>query len=89
MSKVIYKYALPDHHSTIDLPVDAIIRHVGLQNGNPFVWAEHDAETQQTAPREIIAIATGEGFDSNGLRFLGTIMPGVLVFHMFEVFQSH
>jgi hypothetical protein len=71
-----------------ELPKGAEVLTVGLQNDNLYLWEQHDT-TSHDLPEEqrFFRIAgTGHLFptESVRLKYIGTVFPGDLVFHVFE-----
>jgi hypothetical protein len=91
--ETIWKYELDWPTATVYMPKGAQILRVGVQNGNIFVWAMHDAEVEETEPRAFMTVGTGWEFDAKPTAvYLGSVsIPettiGELVFHIFEVFN--
>lgn len=85
--KTIFKYALEvTDTQTVDLPADAVILTVQLQNGDPMLWALIDADTTQGQTRKIHIYGTGHPIRDRLGRYLSTfqMQNGRLVFHVFE-----
>jgi len=73
----------PQHCEPLQLPVGAVLRHVGVQNGNPTLWIE--VETSNPTREVVIrGYPTGYGLPE-GLHYLGTALidQGDLVFHLY------
>lgn len=87
----IYKYSLgipinvfSDAH--VVLPKDAIIRSVGEQNGNVFLWAEVNYPIKLVEKRIFTTIATGQEYNmSENMRYIGTIHSSIYVSHVYEL----
>lgn len=82
MTRAIYKY--PVHHALypIEIPKGAVLRHVGEQHGIPTLWIEIDPDAETRAVN-IITVGTGHPVPQDG-HFLGTVMLGAFVFHLFS-----
>lgn len=82
---VVHKFQLSDGRAnTLPLPVGAVVRHVGVQNSLITLWIELD--TDAAIPVELRSfeiLATGEPVDP-GRAYVGTVMPGQFVFHVYE-----
>jgi hypothetical protein len=81
----IFKYLVPcpDGVFTIDLPKDARILCVQMQDYKPRIWAVV-APDAPLVSRRFIWADTGEDLDLP-LQYIGTIQGDILVFHLFEV----
>lgn len=95
----VYKYdamlfsgASDSDHVTIEMPENAEILHLAVQDGCVYMWARVDSD----APKEKRVFRwAGTGHDlgslndegNKGGKYIGTIMlhHGTLVFHLFEV----
>jgi hypothetical protein len=86
--KTIWKYLLKmTEFQTIDMPMDAKILSVQVQNEHPCVWAMVEPE-QPKRPRNFVIQGTGLPIEIDAhLDFIGTFQlhGGSLVFHLFEV----
>lgn len=85
--KRIFKYpcrSLVSNEDTLEMPVGAIVRHVGYLAGL-CIWAEHDVKVKETEERTFIIIETGEAFVSEGKEFINTILLDGTVWHIFEI----
>lgn len=86
MAKTVYKYPLPMIDEVhVDMPRGARVLKVGVQNGEPFVWALVDTEAPMSPLRFSIR---GTGHDCSAvlsMKYLDTIMLAndMLVFHVF------
>lgn len=87
MSTSIWKFPIRvDDEIVIDMPRSARILHVGVQNGQPHIWAMVDTKAPMV-DHHFAMRGTGhpaEGLE--GLLFVGTFMmaSGALVFHLFD-----
>ena len=82
---VIYKYPLDvTGEQAINMPMGAEIRHVGDQHGVLTLWAEVNPNLPNRT-KVIIVRGTGQDFppDKRDV-FLGTVIMGVFVWHVFE-----
>ena len=78
----IYKYEISWGRALIALPCGAQVRHFGMQEGVPFLWAEVDP----TAPLEtrfFILFGTGQDIPAGGV-YHGTVHHGAYVWHLYE-----
>lgn len=83
----IYKYPVEVADiQTILLPLGAQILSVQEQNGQPYIWAILDTETD-SEPRRFRLYGTGHNIETdNVLKYIGTfqLLCGRLVYHLFE-----
>ena len=90
--KRVYKYKIVPHtlhrQSVVEVPFLAIIRHVGEQDGELFVWAEVEVAETSTHVLDIEVFGTGQDIvEDMGVtrEFLGTVqMANGLVFHIYH-----
>lgn len=87
MKKVIWKYEISPDKTSIEIPKDAEILSVQMQNDKPCIWALVNPENKLT--EKIIEIyGTGHEIPCDGLHriFRGTfqLFDFGLVFHLFE-----
>lgn len=87
--KTIWKYELPaEAVSTVDLPEGGKVLSAGNQGDSIMVWALVDP-SRPALPRRFRVFGTGRSATaSEGLRFIGTVFMGALVFHVFEEVQN-
>lgn len=84
----IYKYVVPVADGGIDvsMPVDAEIRFVGIQSpGRICVWAEVTNEDVMKT-RTFMVFGTGHEIPV-GVDYRGTVLDGLYVWHLYEVYQ--
>lgn len=85
--KRVYKYPVEIADvQTILLPIGAQILSVQEQNGNAYLWAIVNPDTD-SEPRRFRLYETGHNIETeNLLKFVGTfqLLGGRLVFHLFE-----
>lgn len=87
MTGEIRKYPLMMVDSQeVEMPAGSEILHVGVQKGTPTVWAIVDPEETTFAEKRIIEIyGTGHRIeDTEHSVYLGTVMDGPFVWHVFE-----
>ena len=84
---VVYKYPLKDGTQVqdVEMPIGAVIVAVGNQFEHICLWAIVD-QTESTVKRRIGVVATGQRFDKNGTKYLGTVhlQGSALILHVFE-----
>lgn len=88
MNSVIWKYQLKvADESVVEMPEDAQILTVQVQNGESCLWAIVDPNAKPK-PRKIYMYGTGaiKDCDKIARRYIGTVQHhgGSLVFHVFE-----
>lgn len=54
MTKTIFEYQLPQPGDQTRIPANVIPRHVALQDGTPYLWAE--IETPSKSPDEFMRV---------------------------------
>jgi len=85
----IYKYYIPfqDLHMdwTLALRKNSIVRHVGEQSGQVYIWVEIDEDFMfDTEERTFFIVGTGQFIDFNS-EYIGTVqMENGLVWHVYE-----
>lgn len=68
----------------LSMPQGAVLRHVGLDPaGLPCVWAEVDPAANHMT-RYLSIVGTGHLLPVRPGEFLGTLMIGHLVFHVYD-----
>jgi hypothetical protein len=83
MVKQIWKYKV---ENVIEMPLDAEILDVQLQNGQMFnacIWAKVNPENE-LEKRKFVVIGTGHSFDDTNHKYIGTYQDGPFVWHLFE-----
>lgn len=82
---VVYKYPLRDEESfALELPKNAEILCVNLQNRQPFLWAKVNPEAEKET-RKFLLVGTGWKFEGR-TEYIGTVFTSNgLVFHLFEI----
>ena len=84
----IYKYNIEvQPYFEIEMPKDAKILSVQLQNGIPVFWAEVDTNNEPET-RNFSVIGTGHIMEARSQQFLGTfqLQGGAFIGHLFENF---
>ena len=88
--RTIYKYAIEPNSVRdmpfpieIDAPLGAIPRFVGLQNGQPQLWAEVD--TSASPARQVVLLCVGTGFGAvpAGTKYFQSLIHGQYVWHFY------
>lgn len=81
----IFKYELPvTDVVTVSMPKGAKILTVQPQRGAVTLWAEVDP-TARRVDRRFQIVGTGNNFDPNGARYLGSAQTGIFVWHVYEM----
>lgn len=85
----IWKYplALVDHMQGMVMPTGAEVLSVAMQHGVPTLWAQVDTDTQSICTRLFIVVGTGHAIPEVPLKFVGTVMDGPFVWHVFEALR--
>lgn len=81
----IFKYVVPvaDGRINVSMPVDAVIKFVGLQQaGQICIWAEVINEDAMRA-RTFMVFGTGHEIPMR-LNYRGTVLDGLYVWHLYE-----
>ena len=68
---------------SILIPEQAVVRAVGMQHGQLYIWAEVQRGDLLTATRTFQVIPTGDDLP-NGI-YVGTVFDGPFVWHVYEV----
>lgn len=82
----IHKYELEiTDHQTLSMPLGATILSVDQQAGTLYLWAEVDP-TNPKSDRHFDVIGTGNPISTKAAcrRFVGTVVIGAFVWHVFE-----
>lgn len=85
----IHKFRIPIiGRFTLELPIEARVLSVQIQNTEPHVWVLLDTE-QETKKKEFFIFGTGhsllEGMDKKGtIDHIGTFQKDCCVWHLFE-----
>jgi hypothetical protein len=80
--KQIWKYKLSE--SAIEMPIDAEILSVQLQNDVPHIWAMVSPQTE-LEKRKFAIVGTGQSFDDTNMKYIGTYQDGPFVWHLFGI----
>lgn len=78
----IWKFWMPSPGSRIahDVPQDFNPRHVAIQAGSIYLWADVDPDAPLT-PRMFSTVGTGQPFPADSV-YLGTVMDEGWVWHV-------
>lgn len=87
MKKVIWKFPISIHTTSIRIPIGSDILSIQVQGNIPCIWALVDPEMEKETTF-IDVIGTGQEFRTLSInrKFIGTIQlgGGALVYHIFE-----
>lgn len=96
--KTIWKYTLPkpndEGYLTIDMPWDAIVLHISMQDDQPTLWAlvdpKHDINGEvKCEARGFCLVNTGRDVPSSyarGVNYVGTCSnTSGIVWHLFDL----
>jgi hypothetical protein len=84
MTKQIWKYPLNGIISNVEIPMDAEILTVQLQNGQPTIWALVNPKNELES-RNFTIVGTGNPFDDTNHQYIGTFQIEPFVWHLFEI----
>jgi hypothetical protein len=88
----IYKYLVSDFQPydspiryEIEIPMHGLLRRIGTQRGQLYVWIEIDPQVKSTLPLQIMQVPTGAEFDrqTDALKYVSTEFIGPYVYHYF------
>lgn len=86
--RTVWKFRVMDRHGMqpgrVEMPSDAIVRHVGARDGELFLWAEVDPAAP-TSIRGFVVHGTGHPVLLEATDYLGTAFDGPFVWHVYEV----
>lgn len=83
MSKTIWQYQFPIIPSfQLEMPLNAIIRSVQMQERIPTLWAEVDEDAEKEL-RSFRIFGTGHLLDDK-TEYCGTIQDGAYVWHIYR-----
>lgn len=81
---VIYKYPLViTDNQVIEIPASHDVINVGMQDGQPYIWAIVDLKSQ--IARQVFHIyGTGHECNQPARNHIGTFFDGPFVWHLFK-----
>ena len=84
----IYKYPLylTTEVQSVTLPEGAEIVHFAMQGDTPFIWVRVKPYGTVQQIRQFCIRGTGHDIQDN-LKHVGTVLHGLLVWHLFELEQ--
>ena len=77
---LIYKYILNKKSTILDIPKDAIARHVATYDGEVYIWFELDPSSRDVK-RRFDCIYTGGYLPDDRIAFVGSVITGNRVVH--------
>ncbi len=85
MTTKIFKYPLimPSDRIQIQMPKNAKVLSVQIQDGRPRLWAIVD-DTEPLEEKSFSVFGTGHPLPDNLGNFVGTFQMGTFVWHLFE-----
>ena len=86
MTRMIWEFPLAqtDHRLRIPMPFGATLLHVGYDPlGALCVWALVDPAEPQS-PRRLHVIGTGQPCDYAAEQYVGTVLDGSFMWHVFD-----
>ena len=84
MAQVIYKYELNiDDRTTLSLPKDSKVVHVGTQNKKLYMWVRHDL-SKPRIDYTMTVYGTGNDNIQPFHHHAGTVQIGQYVWHVFQ-----
>jgi hypothetical protein len=84
--KTIHKYIITSDNCNLQLPKEAEILTVKLQNGTPTLWALVNPNTSELEERRICIVGTGWKLNDN-MKYIETFMEEYFVWHVFELIK--
>lgn len=83
----IFKYPVQFGPFSLDLPYGAKVLSVGVQENQPFLWAQVQEAGNPPETRLFRVYGTGHLMREDEIAFIGTFQldGGALIFHLFEV----
>ena len=85
----IFKYKLEMvTKQTISMPVDAVVLCAQMQCSELYIWAIVD-ENESCIDWEFLIFGTGDEFNFNNMRYIGTVQQGIYVWHIFNLLKTN
>ncbi len=92
--KKIYKYSFKyifeiTHSITIEMPKNALILDLQIQNGIPCLWAVVDLD-ESMVPYNFVLLGTGHPVpdEEYELQHISTFQQGEFVWHLFQIIDE-
>ena len=79
----IWKYPLNSMVSDIQMPMEAKVLTVQIQNDQPHMWAQVNPQNEMET-RHFTVVGTGHDFDDKDMKYIGTFQDIPMVWHLFE-----
>lgn len=87
--KAVWKYEIDPRaeFTTLKMPVGATPLAVDLQHNLVQMWCLCNPAEKVLEERSFILVGTGEGFDAENAKYIGTfqVQGGVFIWHLFEI----
>lgn len=85
--KIVYKYELRVDASIVHMTKGAEVLKVELQGTGdvPCMWVLEDPDEKVKEERRFEIYGTGHPMSEKEYKYIGTVFPDYLVFHVFEV----
>jgi len=87
MTTQIWKYPLNGMVCDIQMPMEAKVLTVQMQNRQPTIWVQVNPQNELET-RHFTLVGTGQEFDDTDMKYIGTfqeVLEGYpLVWHLFE-----
>jgi hypothetical protein len=81
----IWKFPLVlTDHQDVEMPISARFLHVALQEATLCLWAEVDPNATKEL-RTIRVIGTGHPLEDTPRKFIGTVVMGPFMWHVYDV----
>lgn len=86
ITKRIFKFGLDiTDYQMLHLPKGAVILCTMMQYGQLKIWCEVNTEVKVTEERRIIIVGTGNLITATAYKYIGSVIDGSFVWHVFEV----
>jgi hypothetical protein len=82
--KEIWKYGLSSGKYSLQVPTQSSVLSVGIQDGDIMIWMKVSHNSRQVT-KEFNVYMTGEPFNDEFHRYIGTVQSNGIVNHVFEV----
>lgn len=83
MNTTVWKYCVDYGQFQLDLPIDSEILSLQMQDGRPKLWV-FVRPHNRTVTRYFQMLMTGSHNAPISRRYIGTVLDGLLVWHLFE-----
>lgn len=79
----IWKYEISLGITILNIPSGGIVRHLGVQNDNAYIWVEIDP-AKELVERKFSIYGTGWDLTEDVGTYVGSIQEGPFVWHLYE-----